>query len=185
MLRVGRGAEQAPDPSADVHLVSLQQRTHFSLPCQWAIVLDDVLGRAVDSYALRTSLRELLGHVDAACVCVDMQALAARFSALLCLEPSAAASNPQVSAEEEGTATDAAPANMTDETLFGVLRVWRRDEARRRSVPAYRVMSDRVLRQVCAEKPADLATLAVIPGIGEKTIEKSGAALLAALRSHR
>jgi superfamily II DNA helicase RecQ len=180
----------------DVHLVALQQIARFSEPCAWALVLDDVLGRAVQSLAVRAALRELLAQVDAACVCVDVAALSRHFSTLLSLEPDVAAvrvgGEPEVASPKTARvpvprralpeAAAGSPARTANEAaLFEQMRSWRRDEARRRGVPAFRVMSDRVLTQVCREKPRDLSTLGTIPGIGQKTLAESGKGLLEAI----
>jgi superfamily II DNA helicase RecQ len=55
------------------------------------------------------------------------------------------------------------------------LRGWRREEARRRGVPAFRIFSDRALQAIAARRPSSAAELLAIPGIGIGTVEKHGA----------
>ncbi|HSN71116.1 MAG TPA: DNA helicase RecQ [Steroidobacteraceae bacterium] len=62
------------------------------------------------------------------------------------------------------------------------LKEWRREEARRQSVPAYVILHDRTLCEIAEQVPADEQALAQIPGIGARKIERYGAALLALLR---
>jgi len=54
------------------------------------------------------------------------------------------------------------------------LRAWRLAEARRRSVPAFRIFTDRALRAIAERRPASAAELLAIPGIGIRTVEKYG-----------
>ena len=59
--------------------------------------------------------------------------------------------------------------------LEEALRRWRREEARRRGVPAFRIFSDRALQAIAARRPSSAAELLAIPGIGISTVEKHGA----------
>jgi len=63
--------------------------------------------------------------------------------------------------------------------LFEALREWRADEARDQGVPAYIVFGDATLRGIAVTKPATLAELGAISGIGEKKLQQYGDALLA------
>ena len=55
------------------------------------------------------------------------------------------------------------------------LRDWRLAEARRREVPAFRIMSDRTLQAIASAKPATMRELLDIPGIGARVAEQYGA----------
>ncbi|HXO29476.1 MAG TPA: RecQ family ATP-dependent DNA helicase, partial [Thermoanaerobaculia bacterium] len=68
---------------------------------------------------------------------------------------------------------DAVPAH-----LWVALRAWRSAEAKRRRVPAFRILSDRVLIAVAAERPRDEEGLLAISGIGPTIVSKYGDALL-------
>ncbi len=91
------------------------------------------------------------------------------------------------SKEERRAARDArrgAQAGFTgaDAKLFEALRAWRRETAAAAGLPPYVIFHDATLTAIVTAKPADLAALAAIPGIGEAKLKRHGAALLAALR---
>jgi superfamily II DNA helicase RecQ len=55
------------------------------------------------------------------------------------------------------------------------LRAWRLAEAKRRGVPAFRIISDKTLEALAAGRPATARELLSIPGMGMSTVEKHGA----------
>jgi DNA topoisomerase-3 len=63
---------------------------------------------------------------------------------------------------------------MVDPRIEEALRTWRLEEARRRGVPAFRILTDKVLRKIAITRPATSDELLAIPGIGMSTIEKYG-----------
>jgi DNA helicase-2/ATP-dependent DNA helicase PcrA len=69
-----------------------------------------------------------------------------------------------------------------DEALLGRLKAWRTDEAARRSVPAYVVLTDATLETVATELPSDSRALLGIPGIGARKLADYGEPLLALVR---
>ena len=66
-----------------------------------------------------------------------------------------------------------------DPELLARLREWRTDEARRVDRPAYAVLADRALEEVAALRPATIAELARVRGIGAVKLDAYGTALLA------
>ena len=60
----------------------------------------------------------------------------------------------------------------SDSGIEEALRVWRLAEARRRGVPAFRILSDQALRAMATRRPATVRELLAIPGIGITTVEK-------------
>jgi DNA topoisomerase III len=54
------------------------------------------------------------------------------------------------------------------------LRAWRLTEARRLSVPAFRIFTDQTLRGIAEARPATAAELLAIPGMGIRAVEKYG-----------
>ncbi|MDE2006434.1 MAG: DNA helicase RecQ [Rhodospirillales bacterium] len=62
--------------------------------------------------------------------------------------------------------------------LFAALRAWRTREAKAQSVPPYVIFHDTVLREIAAVRPADLATLGAVKGVGASKLARYGAALL-------
>ncbi|WP_345801162.1 DNA helicase RecQ [Microbacterium sp. AZCO] len=65
-----------------------------------------------------------------------------------------------------------------DRGLFEALRSWRAETARMQGVPAYVVFNDATLRALAAVRPASLADLEGISGIGAKKRETYGEAVL-------
>jgi DNA topoisomerase-3 len=63
-------------------------------------------------------------------------------------------------------------------SLVDALKAWRLAEAQRRRVPAFRILTDRVLLAIAAARPADEAALLEISGIGPRLLAKHGAKLL-------
>ena len=67
------------------------------------------------------------------------------------------------------------------EALFQRLRAWRAATAKEEGVPAYVVFHDATLRQIAVERPATLAAVGSISGIGENKLRKYGQQVLDAL----
>jgi HRDC domain len=63
--------------------------------------------------------------------------------------------------------------------LWEALRAWRLEEARRQELPPYVIFHDSTLTEVARRRPASLAALAEIPGIGRSKLERYGGAVLA------
>ena len=78
---------------------------------------------------------------------------------------------------------DSAP-NPVGDPLFDALRTLRRDLAAEAGVPSYIVFNDATLRAMTARRPASLAELAEVPGVGAKKLEAYGEAFLKAIREN-
>jgi ATP-dependent DNA helicase RecQ len=72
-------------------------------------------------------------------------------------------------------ATDlpAAPAG-----LFESLRAWRAAEAKAQAIPPYVIFHDSVLREIAAVRPASVAELGQVKGVGASKLERYGARVL-------
>ncbi|MFY9645624.1 MAG: HRDC domain-containing protein, partial [Terriglobales bacterium] len=81
------------------------------------------------------------------------------------------------SRKREAARTEADPA------LAEYLREWRRSMARENKVPAYIILHDSTLEELCQRRPTNLAQLRQVAGIGEKKAELYGAEILQALRN--
>ena len=68
-----------------------------------------------------------------------------------------------------------------DDPTFASLRRWRADAARDLGVPAYSILSDKVLRSIVEDRPHSRLDLARIRGVGPRTLAKFGDDLLAIL----
>ena len=82
---------------------------------------------------------------------------------------------------------DFSPASSTrrdvDPALAEYLREWRRGLARERKIPAYIVLHDSTLEELCRRRPASFAELRQVPGIGERKADVYGTEILQALRN--
>jgi ATP-dependent DNA helicase RecQ len=90
----------------------------------------------------------------------------------------------RASRSARAAAPAAADLEPADAELFEELRAWRAGEAREQGVPAYIVFGDATLRAVAARRPASLAELDGISGIGAKKLEAYGDALVRVVAAH-
>ena len=72
----------------------------------------------------------------------------------------------------------------TIDPLFEALRGVRRELAAAAGVPPYVIFHDSTLREIVAARPASLAELARVQGVGAAKLERYGAAMLAAVAEH-
>jgi len=72
-----------------------------------------------------------------------------------------------------------------DEELREYLREWRRGIAKEQGLPAYIVMHDSTLDEICRLRPASLSELRRVTGIGERKAELYGNDILLALERYR
>jgi superfamily II DNA helicase RecQ len=61
--------------------------------------------------------------------------------------------------------------------LEQALRTWRLVEAKRRGVPAFRILTDAALDAIAEARPSTAAELLAVPGIGLKSVQDYGAAI--------
>jgi ATP-dependent DNA helicase RecQ len=76
-------------------------------------------------------------------------------------------------------------ARGVDPELREHLREWRRGTAKQLGVPAFVVLHDTTLDEICRLQPASLAALLEVPGIGERKLEVYGRRILEALQQFR
>jgi len=65
--------------------------------------------------------------------------------------------------------------------VYNSLRAWRAEVSRGAGIPAYRVFNNRTLDALVELQPGDLEGLLEVPGIGPRTVETYGEAILAAI----
>ena len=75
---------------------------------------------------------------------------------------------------KKSSAAPAKPSGPTDSRIEKALRAWRLEEARRRGVPAFRILTDKVLREIVITHPTTSDQLLAISGMGMSTVEKYG-----------
>ncbi|MGA8549103.1 MAG: DNA helicase RecQ [Stellaceae bacterium] len=68
--------------------------------------------------------------------------------------------------------------------LWEALRAWRLEEARRQELPPYVIFHDTTLIEVARRRPAALAVLAEIPGIGASKLDRYGTAVIAVVAAN-
>jgi ATP-dependent DNA helicase RecQ len=61
------------------------------------------------------------------------------------------------------------------------MREWRRRFARERGVPAFMILNDASLADLCRKEPAEMGDLLEVIGIGERKAESFGREILNAL----
>ncbi len=76
------------------------------------------------------------------------------------------------------------PAIEPDADLRAYLREWRRNTAKQQGMPAYVVLHDTTLEEICRIRPSSIAQLLTIPGIGERKAELYGQEILTALQRY-
>jgi ATP-dependent DNA helicase RecQ len=90
-----------------------------------------------------------------------------------------------VSAGSTGARIRSAPGAEAHSELQEYLREWRRVTAKEQGMPAYVVLHDSSLDEICRVQPKSVADLLRITGIGERKAELYGQAILSALRRYR
>jgi ATP-dependent DNA helicase RecQ len=74
--------------------------------------------------------------------------------------------------------------NNPDHALFAALKAKRLELARAQNVPPYVIFHDRVLLELAARKPATLAAMSQVSGVGQSKLERYGATFLAVIAHH-
>ena len=72
--------------------------------------------------------------------------------------------------------------DVADELIEAALRAWRKTEARRRKVPAFRIFSNRSLAGLVDRRPSGTGELLAVPGIGPQIVKNFGTQILDVLR---
>ena len=76
---------------------------------------------------------------------------------------------------------DRVPPVADDDPLLAALKRWRLERAREEGKPAFVVFHDATLAQIAARRPASLAELGGVSGVGPAKLERYGADVLAAV----
>jgi ATP-dependent DNA helicase RecQ len=74
---------------------------------------------------------------------------------------------------------------VADGELVAFFKDWRRRMAERAAMPAYVVLSDAALEDLCRKRPANLRELLGVTGIGERKAELYGREIFAAFEAYR
>ena len=79
----------------------------------------------------------------------------------------------------------AKPAPPVNADLLDFFKEWRRRTAQRAAVPAYIVLSDAALEDLCRKQPTNLRELLQVTGIGERKAELYGSEIFAVFEAYR
>jgi len=92
---------------------------------------------------------------------------------------------PRVRAQQatRTTGTVSLPVAVQDDRLREYLREWRRSISRELGMPAYIVMHDITLDELCKVRPSTLAELRRVSGFGDRKVEKYGTQILETLKN--
>jgi ATP-dependent DNA helicase RecQ len=74
------------------------------------------------------------------------------------------------------------PPSSVDPNLREFMREWRRETAKEQNIPAFVVLHDTTLDEICRVRPGSIARLLLITGIGERKAELYGRQILDALK---
>ena len=85
--------------------------------------------------------------------------------------------------ERKGRRDRGGGANPVGDPLFDALRALRRDLAQEAGVPPYVIFHDATLRAMAAQRPASLAALSDIDGVGARKLDAYGEAFLRVIRA--
>jgi ATP-dependent DNA helicase RecQ len=83
--------------------------------------------------------------------------------------------------ETKAAAVAARVSAQPDSALLQHMREWRRRFARERGVPAFMILNDASLADLCRKEPAEMGDLLEVIGIGERKAESFGREILNAL----
>ena len=87
--------------------------------------------------------------------------------------------------KKRGSKQKALPPSAAGSALVETLRGWRLREARKKGVPAFRIMTDKVMHGIAASLPRHEEALLAVPGIGPALARNYGEELLAMVKKQR
>ena len=90
----------------------------------------------------------------------------------------------RTSRRERGRDREGQIANPVGDPLVDALRALRRELATEAQLPPYVIFHDAVLREIAATRPASLAELGKVSGVGARKLEAYGEAFLTTIRQH-
>jgi ATP-dependent DNA helicase RecQ len=92
---------------------------------------------------------------------------------------------PAKRAEPDSRSTDPRHVDSPDLALLDFFKQWRRAAANKAQVPAYIVLSDAALVELCRKQPSNLRELLTVSGIGERKAELYGRDIFAAFEAFK
>lgn len=89
-----------------------------------------------------------------------------------------ATANLESALQEFRSALPPRPLRGPETPVFAALRIWRTEQARAKGLPPYIIATDAALRAIDAARPADLAQLGAVRGVGANKAATYGAEIL-------
>jgi DNA topoisomerase-3 len=99
--------------------------------------------------------------------------------------PQTIQTSPKSKAKSKGNAKGKAIVGARADALFQTLRAWRLAEARRTGLPAFRILTDRTLLAIAADRPDSEDALLGVHGIGPALAKRYGSAVLGIVARYR
>jgi DNA topoisomerase-3 len=97
--------------------------------------------------------------------------------------PARTSSRPtQIAVPVDPAAGPSSAPDLVSPGLVAALKAWRLAEARKRRVPAFKILTDRTLLALAAAQPDDEAGLLAVPGVGPTLVRKYGKDVLRIVR---
>ncbi len=158
--------------------------THFGQIPKWSRCdLCDVCGSLPDWLKApppaETAPKKKKKHKRAAAASVGQAVSPAKPSDRLAGETARPTTPPRTTPPPPAAAPD------VDIELLNFFKEWRRRTAERAAVPAYIVLSDAALADLCRKRPANLRELLAVSGFGERKAELYGREIFAAFEAFR
>jgi superfamily II DNA helicase RecQ len=107
----------------------------------------------------------------------DAQYVDAETSLSLMIRETAAAPGKKTKKKAAAKPARKKKVSKEDSAAEEALRKWRTAQAKKQGVPAFRVMTDKVLLAIAEDRPTNAAELLAVSGMGIKTVEKYGSAI--------
>ena len=85
--------------------------------------------------------------------------------------------------EKRQTSVSTRTTSRTESALLQHMREWRRGFAKQRGVPAFMILNDASLADLCRKEPHDIQGLLEVTGIGEKKAQSFGKEILSAIHN--
>ena len=85
-------------------------------------------------------------------------------------------------AKAKAAAKQAKPRAAADDPVIAVLKKWRLEQARKEGLPAFRILADRVLNEIAADRPSNEEELLEVNGLGPRLVTRYGATILKVLQ---
>jgi superfamily II DNA helicase RecQ len=70
------------------------------------------------------------------------------------------------------------PKTAADDPAITALKKWRLEQAKKEGVPAFRILADKVLNEIAADRPTNTEELLEVSGLGPRLVSRYGESIL-------